>query len=154
MVVRSELASTVRPSTPPVRPHASGQGVRVRLRRAALVFTAFLPQPAKRLVYRWCFGFRIGRGARIGIALLDCRRLVMGEGARISHGVVFLQCGAVSIGRHAVIGPLNLFRGGERVELGDYSQVLRLNIVNAIPENDATNHPDASFYLGYGAVVT
>jgi acetyltransferase-like isoleucine patch superfamily enzyme len=142
-----QLASAV-----PAR--SSGRGMRARLRRAGLVVTALLPQPLKRQVYRWCFGYQIGRGARIGIAYLDCARLAVGQGARISHGVVFLQCGAVSIGRQAVIGPLNLFRGGERLELGDYSQVLRLNIVNAIPENDATNHPDASFYLGYGAVVT
>jgi acetyltransferase-like isoleucine patch superfamily enzyme len=53
-----------------------------------------------------------------------------------------------------MVGPLNLFRGGERIELGDYSQVMRLNVINAIPEHDCTNDPDSSFFLGYGAVVT
>ncbi|MBI1763011.1 MAG: hypothetical protein HYR56_16410, partial [Acidobacteria bacterium] len=61
---------------------------------------------------------------------------------------------AVRVGAHAVIGPLNLFRGGDVIELGDWAQVLRLNVINAIPNNDCTNEPDASFYLGYGAVIT
>jgi acetyltransferase-like isoleucine patch superfamily enzyme len=53
-----------------------------------------------------------------------------------------------------MVGPLNLFRGGERIELGDYSQVIRLNVINAIPEHDCTFNPDSSFYMGHGAVVT
>jgi len=60
----------------------------------------------------------------------------------------------VYVGRQAIIGPLNLFRGGDRIQLEDYSQVIRLNIINAIPEHDCTNNPNSSFYLGYGAVVT
>lgn len=119
-----------------------------------LAMVAIMPGFLKRPLYRWCFGYRIGRNARIGFAFIDCAKLEMGDNARIAHGTVFLRCGRVSIGEHAIIGSLNLFRGGERIELGDYSQVMRMNIINAIPDNDCTNNPESSFYLGYGSVVT
>jgi len=125
-----------------------------RVRTLGLVLTALLPGFIKRFIYRWCFGYRIGRNVRIGFAYLDCSRLKLDDGARISHGVIFARCGEVSIGKQAIIGPLNLFRGGERIHLGDYSQVLRLNVINAIPDHDCPNNPDSSFYLGYGSVVT
>ena len=125
-----------------------------KLRIFGLALTALLPGFLKRPVYRWCFGYRIGRGVRIGLALLDCSNLTVEEGARISHGAVFLKCGRVYIGKNAVIGMLNLFRGGENIRLDDYSMVIRMNVINAIPDNDCTNDPDSSFYLGYGSVVT
>ncbi|HEY6400005.1 MAG TPA: hypothetical protein VI479_01260 [Blastocatellia bacterium] len=105
-------------------------------------------------MYRHLFGFRVGRRVRIGLAFLDCANLSIGDGSKISHGTAFLRCGDVSIGRHVEIGPLNLFRGGARLQMGDYSQVLRLNVINAIPDNDVTPPPDSSFYLGYGSVIT
>lgn len=125
-----------------------------KLRLLALALTALLPGFLKRPVYRLCFGYRIGRKVRIGVAVLDCAKLEIGDHASIAHGVVFLGCGDVKIGSHAGIGLLNLFRGGERIYLGDYALVIRLNVINAIPDNDCTNDPDSSFYLGYGSVVT
>jgi acetyltransferase-like isoleucine patch superfamily enzyme len=128
--------------------------LRAGVRRAGLVATALLPQRVKQIVYRWCFGYRIGRGVRIGLSYLDCAALTLADGAQISHGVLFVQCGTVRVGRRVLIGPLNLFRGGKRIQLDDYSQLNRLNIVNAILEHDCTNEPDSSFHLGFGAVVT
>jgi acetyltransferase-like isoleucine patch superfamily enzyme len=125
-----------------------------KLRILGLVLTACLPNVLKRSVYRICFGYNIGDDVKIGIALLDCAQLTIDDGGRISHGVAFLQCKEVHIGKKVHIGFLNLFRGGERISLGDYSVVLRMNVINAIPENDCTNNPDSSFYLGYGAVIT
>lgn len=119
-----------------------------------LMLTALLPGMLKRAVYRFGFGYRIGRKARIGMAVLDCAKLEIGDHARIGHGVVFLGCGDVTIGKHAIIGALNLFRGGRQIALGDYSTVIRLNVINAIPDHDCTNEPDSSFYLDYGGVVT
>jgi acetyltransferase-like isoleucine patch superfamily enzyme len=124
------------------------------LRTLGLLFTALLPNLLKRPIYRICFGYTIGRNVRIGVAFLDCAKFSIDDDARIAHGVAFLRCGDVRIGKHAVIGLLNLFRGGERIELGDYSLVIRQNIINAIPDNDCTNNPAPSFYLGYGSVVT
>ena len=125
-----------------------------RIRLAALVITSILPGPFKRAIYRWGFGYRIGRNVRIGLALLDCASLSIGDDTRLSHGVVFLSCGDVRIGSHVLLGPLNLFRGGMRLELNDYSQVIRLNVINAIPDNDCATEPDASFYLGHGSIIT
>jgi serine acetyltransferase len=129
-------------------------GSRVRLRRLLLLAAAFLPLSIKRQIYRWGFGYRIGRGVAIGVAYLDCATLTVADGARIGHGVIFCCCGDVRIGRNAKIGPLTLVRGGARIELGDYSLVRQLNVINAIPGHDCINHPDSSFYLGYGAVIT
>jgi len=105
-------------------------------------------------VYRWVFGYRIGHNVRIGFALLDCMDLRIGDQSFISHAVTFLNCGEVQIGDHVRIGPCNVFRGGEKILLDDYSQLLRLNAINAIPDNDCVNAPQSVFSLGYGSVVT
>jgi acetyltransferase-like isoleucine patch superfamily enzyme len=128
--------------------------MRRKLRLAMLLAAAILPGPLKRSVYRWIFGYQIGRQVRIGFAVLDCARLSVGDHSSISHGVVFLRCGEVRIGAHVKIGPCNIFRGGESIELSDYCQLLRLNAINAIPDHDCVNAPQSFFTLGYGSVVT
>lgn len=115
---------------------------------------ATLPGFLKNPLYRLVFGYRIGRRVRIGLAVLDCGALEIGDDVKIGHGTVFWRCGEVRIGSQVVIGPLNLFRGGERIELGDYAMVLRLNVINAIPEHDCVNEPRSVFRLGYGSVIT
>jgi acetyltransferase-like isoleucine patch superfamily enzyme len=80
--------------------------------------------------------------------------LSVGDHSSISHGVLFLRCGNVRVGTHVNIGPCNIFRGGESIELNDYSQLLRLNVINAIPDNDCFNGPQSIFTLGYGSVLT
>lgn len=128
--------------------------MRKRLRLLGLCFTAFLPGFLKRPIYRLCFGYRLGARVKIGMALLDCAQLSIGDDTRIGHGVAFLRCGEVTIGSHVVVGALNIFRGGQEIHLGNWSQVLRANIINAIPDNDCTNAPRSVFTLGYGSVVT
>lgn len=128
--------------------------MRRKLRLLILGMIALLPMFLKRPAYRWLFGYRISRRVRIGLVLLDCQDLTIGDGAVLRHGIAFLQCSSVRIGRHVSIGPLNLFRGGTQIDLDDYSQVIRLNIINAIPDHDCTNDPDSSFHLGFGSVVT
>src|SRR5215469_14466036 len=125
-----------------------------KLRLAMLLVVAILPSPLKRYIYRWIFGYQIGRKVRIGFALLDCRHLSVGDHSSISHGVLFLRCGNVRVGSHVDIGPCNIFRGGESIDLSDYSQLLRLNVINAIPDNDCVNGPRSIFTLGYGSVLT
>ena len=123
-------------------------------RAAVLAMTALLPGALKRAVLRSIFGFRIGKRVRIGTAYFDCDRLEIGDDVRIGHGVVFVRTASVRIGDHARIGPLNLFRGGDHIDLAAYSELLRLNVVNAIPEPDCDRKPDSTFRLGYGAVIT
>lgn len=125
-----------------------------KIRMITSIWLTILPGFLKKFLYRVLFGYRIGRGARIGLAILDCRSLEIGDDARIGHGTVFWRCGEVQIGKKAVIGPLNIFRGGERLRLGDYAMVLRLNTINAIPDNDCVNEPQSVFELGYGSVIT
>jgi len=125
-----------------------------RLRIFILAVVALLPGFLKKPVYRWFFGYRIGRNVRIGVAFLDCKGLSIGDHTSIGHGVVVWRCGDFRIGNHVSIGPLNLFRGGDRLTLEDYAMVIRLNVINAIPDNDCTNEPDSAFLLGYGSVIT
>jgi len=128
--------------------------MKYKLRLTMLLVTAILPGPLKRCVYRWIFGYQIGRKVRIGFALLDCVHLSIGDYSSLSHGVLFVRCGNVRIGAHVKIGPCNIFRGGESIELRDYCQLLRLNAINAIPDNDCVNAPQSIFTLGYGSVLT
>jgi acetyltransferase-like isoleucine patch superfamily enzyme len=48
----------------------------------------------------------------------------------------------------------NIIRGGTRVDLGDYSQVTRLNVLNAIPDHDCTTEPESVLQVGAGTVIT
>lgn len=123
-------------------------------RLISLVLLAMLPLVISRWLYRWFFGYQIGRRVRLGITFLDCHSLTIGEGTNIGHGTFFLQCGRVSIGEEVRIGPLNLFRGGESIAIGDYATILRLNVINAIPDHDLTNNPKSVFELGAGSVLT
>jgi acetyltransferase-like isoleucine patch superfamily enzyme len=141
----------------------SGGGDRVsatsamRWRRGRLLVLAgigLLPNFAKKPLYRWLFRYRIGAGARIGIALLDARRVDLGEGTRIGHFNLITRLGRLKTGRHARIGLLNIIRGGERVSLGDYSEVMRLNVLNAIPDHDCTTEPQSVLDVGAGTVIT
>src|SRR4029077_16650542 len=52
-----------------------GGAVRGTARSVGLALTALLPGPIKRFVYRYAYGYRIARGARIGVAFLDCASL-------------------------------------------------------------------------------
>jgi carbonic anhydrase/acetyltransferase-like protein (isoleucine patch superfamily) len=128
-------------------------GWRRALRLAVLALIAPLPSLLKRPLYRLCFGYRIGQGVRIGLVLLDAQRVDMGAGTRIGHLNLVLRVAELVTGREVRIGPLNIIRGGERVSLGDYSTVMRLNVLNAIPDHDCTTHPISILEIGPGAVI-
>jgi len=152
-------AASVQSEAPMARRADAGVRPRGKLRRAlrrvGLITTALIPfQSLKRLTYGLIFRYEIARSAQIGMAYLDCKALKVGANTRISHGAVFLNCGKVAIGENVLIGSANLFRGGDFLELGDFSQVLRLNVINAIPDNDCVNAPVSYFKLGYGSVIT
>jgi acetyltransferase-like isoleucine patch superfamily enzyme len=125
-----------------------------RFRIISLALLSLTPGFIKKPAYRFFFGYAIGKNVRIGVAFLDCDSLSIAENTSIGHGVVFWRCGNFQIGSHVRIGVLNLFRGGVRLVIGDYAEIIRLNVINAIPENDCVNEPDSSFHLGYGSVIT
>ncbi len=119
-----------------------------------LVFVAILPSGLKRLCYRYLFGFRIGRDVHIGMSVLDVERCVLGDGVQIGHFNVFTRVGELRVGDHVRIGFGNLLRGGSLVDLGRYSEILRFNRINSIPDPDCIGNPDPVFVLGDGSVVT
>lgn len=126
---------------------------RRRLRLASLALIGILPGFLKRPLYTAFFGYRIARGVRIGFVILDAQSVDLGEGTEIGHFNLFVRLGSLVTGRSVRVGNLNVIRGGERVHLGDYSTVLRLNVLNAIPDHDCTTQPSSILELGAGAIV-
>jgi acetyltransferase-like isoleucine patch superfamily enzyme len=125
------------------------------LKFAACVVLAILPSWLKIPLYRILFGYRIGRGVRIGLSpLFGVGRCRLGDHARIGSFNLFYQIGDLEIGDHAQIGFLNLFRGGRVVRIGAYSSIIRQNVFNSIIERDFTDPVDPILELGTGAVVT
>jgi acetyltransferase-like isoleucine patch superfamily enzyme len=129
--------------------HRPGKG-----RLLALALTALLPGPLKRSVYRHLFGYRIGKGVRIGLSLVDAAQCTIEDGVSIGHGNLILGVARLRLGDHARIGYGNILRGGESIDLDRFSEVIRLNVINAIPENDCISDPVPRFTLGAGSVVT
>lgn len=126
---------------------------RRHLRLVFLGLIACLPGVLKRPLYRLLFGYRIGSGVRIGLSLLDGAEVDLGAGTEIGHGVLITRVGRLVTGRCVRIGHLNVIRGGERVVLGDYAEIMRFNVLNAIPDHDCTTSPVSVLELGAGAVV-
>jgi len=122
-------------------------------RLAMLAAVAVLPGFVKRPLYRVLFRYRIGRGVRIGLVLLDADEVELGDGTEIGHLNLITRVGRLVTGRSVRIGSLNIIRGGERVSLGDYAEVKRLNVLNAIPDHDCTTSPVSRLDIGKGAVV-
>ena len=122
-------------------------------RLALLAVVGLLPGPIKRPLYRALFGYRIGRGVRIGLVLLDAEAVELGDGTEIGHLNLVTRVGSLVTGKSVRIGALNIIRGGERVRLGDYAEVMRLNVLNAIPDHDCTTSPVSRLEIGAGAVV-
>jgi acetyltransferase-like isoleucine patch superfamily enzyme len=127
---------------------------RRRGRLAALALLSILPGFAKKALYRLLFGYRIGPGVRIGVALIDAQHVALGRGSTIGHFNVIVRVGKLEFGAGARIGTLNVIRGGERVTLGDYAEVMRLNVLNAIPDHDCTTEPESVLGVGAGTVIT
>jgi acetyltransferase-like isoleucine patch superfamily enzyme len=123
------------------------------LRLLTLAFVGLLPQVVKRPLYRLLFGYRIAKSARVGLAVLDADVLVLEEGSRIGHLCAVVRVGELHLQRNAHVGPLNLIRGGERVSIGRYATVMRLNVLNAIPDHDCTTAPSSILELADGAIV-
>jgi carbonic anhydrase/acetyltransferase-like protein (isoleucine patch superfamily) len=123
------------------------------LRLAVLAVLGLLPGVLKRPLYRSLFGYRIGRGVRIGLVLLDAQEVELGEGTEIGHLNLITRVGRLVTGKRVRVGPLNIIRGGESVTLDDWAEVMRLNVLNAIPDHDCTTRPVSRLEIGKGAVV-
>jgi len=123
-------------------------------RIAVLALIGVLPGAVKRPLYRLLFGYRLGRGVRIGISILDADSVSLGDGTRIGHLSVVMRVASFRTGREVRIGNANIIRGGDRVSLGEYSEIMRLNVLNAIPDHDCTTSPESVLDVGAGTVIT
>lgn len=70
-----------------------------------------LPWPLRRPLLVACFGYRIDRTARIGLAWVYPARLVMGPGSSIGHLTLCKGLAVVELGAHASIGRGNWITG-------------------------------------------
>lgn len=128
----------------------------MRLRRATklatLVFVGLLPNAIKIPLYRLVFRYRIGKGVRVGASLLDAMTVDLADGTRIGHFNLILRVDRITCGRSVRVDSMNIIRGG-RVHLKDYAHVMRLNVLNAIPDHDCTTQPVSELDVGAGAVI-
>ncbi len=124
-----------------------------RIKLIILAILAFFPSFLKRPLYRVFFDYKIGKGVKIGITVLDAKECEIDKKVRIGHFNVFTGINRLSIGDHSRIGHLNIIRGGVEVKLGRYTEILRLNEINAIPDPIASNPVDSRFELGDGSII-
>lgn len=125
-----------------------------RFRLAMLALVALLPSFLKRSIYRWCFGYRIGRRVHIGLSIIDVGECDIGEDVQIGHLNLITRVGKLYIGDHVRIGFLNILRGGDEIRLGRYADIIRMNEINSIPDPDVVNPVEPRFLLGAGSVIT
>jgi acetyltransferase-like isoleucine patch superfamily enzyme len=123
------------------------------LRTAVHAALAVAPNAIKVPIYRHAFGFKIGKRVRIGVSLLDTDELELADDAAIGHGNLFTRTRRVVLDNGARIGLCNIVRGGDEVRLGRFSTVLRFNVLNSIPDNDAAGPTDPRLELADGAYV-
>jgi len=125
-----------------------------KLRLAALLFVAAMPNFLKRPLYRWLFGYKIADKVRLGFSLIDASECVIERKVVVGHLNMIIGVAKLRLGHHARIGYLNVIRGGDEVDIGRYAEILRLNEINSIPDPNLTNDADPRFHLGDGAVIT
>jgi acetyltransferase-like isoleucine patch superfamily enzyme len=100
------------------------------------------------------FGYHIGKRVRVGLTIIDAAECQIEDDVRIGHFNVFVRVNKLNIGDHVRIGHLNIIRGGDEVTLGRYSELIRMNEINSIPDPDVVNKIDPRFLLGAGSIVT
>jgi acetyltransferase-like isoleucine patch superfamily enzyme len=84
--------------------------------------TLFLPWFLRRLILNWFFGYHIHRDASIGFAWIFPEQLVMASGSAIGH--------------------LSVCKGLERVEMGEFALIGRLNWITGFPRSSKEHYED------------
>ncbi len=125
-----------------------------KFRLLGLAIVAFFPSFLKRITYRFLFGYRIGKRVRIGFSIIDSSECAIEDDVSIGHLNVVIGVKKLLIMDHVKIGHLNIIRGGDEVRLGRYSEIIRLNEINSIPDPDVVNPTDPRFLLGDGSIIT
>jgi acetyltransferase-like isoleucine patch superfamily enzyme len=76
------------------------------------MLAVFLPRPLKPAYYRAVFGWKIGKGVRIGLSLIDAQSVEIGDGVHIGHLNLFRKLNELKIGSQTWISNSNQFFGG------------------------------------------
>ncbi|RDC66096.1 acyltransferase [Adhaeribacter pallidiroseus] len=75
------------------------------------IISFFLPWPLRRRVLQQWFGYKIHASARIGLAWVFPRKLVMGANSRIDHFTVAIHLDQIEMAKDATIGRGNWITG-------------------------------------------
>lgn len=125
-----------------------------KFKLAMLACVALLPSFLKRPCYRLFFGYSIGKRVRVGLSIIDAHECRIDDDVRIGHLNVIIRVKKLTIGDHAHIGYVNIIRGGDEVRLGRFSEIMRLNEINSIPDPEVVNPVEPRFLLGDGSIIT
>ncbi len=125
-----------------------------RFKLVVLGCIALLPSFLKRTCYRWFFGYRVGKRVRIGLSMIDAEQCEIADDVTIGHFNVIVGVQKLVVDDHVKIGYLNIIRGGDEVNIGRYSEIMRLNEINSIPDPDVVNPTDPRLLIGPGCVIT
>ena len=115
---------------------------------------ALLPTRLKLPLYRRLCHYDIGAEVRIGLSPILAARCRIGKGVQIGHFNLFWQVKELFVDEEVRIGHLNLFRGGDRIHLERFSEIIRMNVVNSILEADTDAPAEPRFALGAGSIIT
>ena len=125
-----------------------------KFKLVVLACIALLPSFLKRPCYRLFFGYRIGKRVRVGCSIVDARECWIDDDVQIGHLNIITDVKKLIIRDHVRIGFLNIIRGGDEVSLGRYSELIRMNEINSIPDPEVVNPTEPRFTLGAGSVIT
>ncbi|SRR5258705_1001119 len=125
-----------------------------KFRLATLACIALLPNFLKRASYRLFFGYRIGKHVHIGLSIIDAKQCQIDDDVTIGHLNVIVGVRKLVIRDHVRIGHVNIIRGGQEICLGRYSEIIRMNEINSIPDPEVVNPTDPRFLLGDGSIIT
>ncbi|HYW73760.1 MAG TPA: hypothetical protein VE961_22245 [Pyrinomonadaceae bacterium] len=131
---------------------AGGRVSRARL--AILALVGLLPSFLMRPCYRLLFGYRIGKRVRFGFSIIDAQECVIEDDVSFGHFNLVVGVRKLSIGDHVRVGHLNVIRGGDEVRVGRYSDIIRFNEINSIPDPEVVNPVDPRLIVGPGTIIT
>lgn len=113
-----------------------------------------LPSFIKILIFRYIFGWKIGKGVRIGFSFIYAKNVTIGDRLRMGHFNVFARTQRLEIGEDVLVGHANLLIGGRRVSIGDGGMIGRFNEINSILNPLTRGTPEPEFILGRRAIIT
>lgn len=120
-------------------------------------FSFFLipfPSIFKVFVYRYFYRFKIGKNVKIGLSFFNPSMCEIGDRVKIGHFNFISKMKQLKCGNDVIIGHLNIILGGDLVDIGDGSHIVRSNEINSIINPLATGSPTPELILGERVIIT